>query len=188
MKKMEEKRLAIRFLSKLSSPRIRGVGPRVIFTIIPVSAFSPTVLTTLVSPRFASPRLATPRLGSPPTAAPQPRHPAFLFFSPSIPVKLDGQDYLFADLSVFYYTRSFHALPYLLSCLLYDIYSRARLYSAPVITELATNERREEKRREEKRRKEKRGPLYQIPRQRRTEKEEGKPSTRNEGKGQRRWR
>lgn len=53
------------------------------------------------------------------------------------PVKLYGQNYLFTDLSVFYYTRSFHALPYLLSCLLYDIYSCARLYSAPVITELA---------------------------------------------------
>ena len=41
---------------------------------------------------------------------------------------------MFADLSVFYYTRSFHALPYLFSCLLYDIYSSARLCSAPVIT------------------------------------------------------
>ena len=53
---------------------------------------------------------------------------------PFLSVKFYGQDYLFADLSVFYYTRSFHALPYLFSCLLYDIYSSARLCSAPVIT------------------------------------------------------
>lgn len=67
-----------------------------------------------------------------------PPSPSLTLSLPSLcPVKFYGQDYLFADLSVFYYTRSFHALPYLFSCLLYDIYSYARLYSAPVITEPA---------------------------------------------------